>query len=98
MATGAVAMINAVAILDARLYSIAMETRRAIRERPAGMTEHEAFLVDLRANALERLRVSSVLPSLPDDLESMFRKYSSPDRVDPERACRLPLGAADRIQ
>lgn len=61
-------LVNAVAVIRSQLSSMSEATHRLIRSAPErGMTEYEAYLIDLRANALERLRISSVLPCLPDN-------------------------------
>lgn len=55
-------------MVHGRLRSMSEATHRFIRSAPErGMTEYEAFRIDLRANALERLRISSMLPCLPDN-------------------------------
>jgi hypothetical protein len=61
-------VIDAVKVVRARRRELSDETYAAIAEaRAAGTSQKAAHL----ANALERARVDSILPTLPDDLEMM---------------------------
>lgn len=85
-----VVLIDAAGIIGARLFAMYEATHKFIRGAPErGMTEYEAFLIDLRANAFERLRLSSILPCLPDNdwLDDQVRQSQG---LPSERECSLP--------